>query len=405
MADLEATLAALDRVLSGPAETSFDKLFAPSFLAQIPATQLQSIFFRMVAETGGCVGHEILERPSPLSARVRWSFERGHTVEGVIGISEPSGAIVLLNFGLPSRPADTWQDLSTAIAALPGASSFELREVPSGRVLAAHEADRALGIGSSSKLAILATLLDAIAARRLRWEDLLHLEPRHASLPSGIMQTWPAGSPLTVHTAAVLLISMSDNTAADLLLDVLGRERVEGLLASTGVAAHPMRLPFLSTRGLFRLVAGDASLQERYQRGDRAERLALLAEAEKEPPEIAKLSSEPWPDEFDWFFAARDVNALLVHLAAQIDEDPHGRAVLGMNLEQIASREWAFVGFKGGSSPGRLSLAALLEARDGYRIAATLVTCAEPTALRMETAASLFRRATDLALAVHSEAH
>ena len=61
------------------------------------------------------------------------------------------------------------------------------------------------------------------------------------------MHTWPEGSPLTLHTAAVLLVSLSDNTAADLLLAELGRDRVEASLDGAGVGKHPMLRPFLST--------------------------------------------------------------------------------------------------------------------------------------------------------------
>lgn len=46
------------------------------------------------------------------------------------------------------------------------------------------------------------------------------------SLPGGILQNWPKGAPLTLHTLAGLMISQSDNTAADTLLEILGRDVV-----------------------------------------------------------------------------------------------------------------------------------------------------------------------------------
>jgi hypothetical protein len=405
MGDLESALSGVESVLSGKSMTPLAALFAPSFLAQVPIAHLESIFGRIHSEIGLCSGREILERPTEHSARVRWRFERGYVIEGTVGVAEGSGAIVFMNFGLPSRPTDSWNDLRTAIANLPGATSFELRELQGGRVLADHAAERALGVGSSSKLAIFAAVLDAVASGSRRWEDLLRLASRNRSLPSGIMHTWPEGSPLTLHTAAVLLVSLSDNTAADLLLAELGRDRVEASLDGAGVGKHPMLRPFLSTRAIFGLVSADAELRRRYREADRDGRLALIAQAEHAPPLIEKLSSEAWPAEFDWMLSAHEMNDLLAHLAVQIDRDPVGRGVFGMNLEQIASHDWRFVGFKGGSSPGRLCLAALLESGERQRVAVTLVNNVPPAELKVDVVAMLFRRATDLALSACAEAH
>ncbi len=48
------------------------------------------------------------------------------------------------------------------------------------------------------------------------WDEVVTLAAGRKSLGSGILQTWPDGSPLTLHTLATLMISRSDNTARTL---------------------------------------------------------------------------------------------------------------------------------------------------------------------------------------------
>jgi beta-lactamase class A len=49
------------------------------------------------------------------------------------------------------------------------------------------------------------------------------------------------------------MISISDNTAADHLLKILGRERMESALAETKHTKPQMDMPFLSTLEMFKL--------------------------------------------------------------------------------------------------------------------------------------------------------
>ncbi|TGD67441.1 hypothetical protein EYC08_01910 [Tabrizicola sp. WMC-M-20] len=77
------------------------------------------------------------------------------------------------------------------------------------------------------------------------WADVVRLDSHHISLPSGLMQDWPVGSSVTLHTAALLMIAESDNTATDLLIDLLGRDRIAARL---GLATQDL----LTTREILR---------------------------------------------------------------------------------------------------------------------------------------------------------
>ena len=89
MGELETALGAIDRYLGAGSPPPVEECFADSFLAQIPAPSLERVLAGMIDQMGACTEHRILERSSPRSAKVRWTFERGYTVEGSIGVSEP----------------------------------------------------------------------------------------------------------------------------------------------------------------------------------------------------------------------------------------------------------------------------------------------------------------------------
>src|SRR5207248_3224858 len=112
---------------------------------------------------------------------------------------------------------------------------------------------RELAIGSAFKLYILGELMREVNAHQRKLGDVVALDETVLSLPSGTLQTWPRGSPVTLHTLAAFMISISDNTAADHLLKILGRERVEGMLAETKHAKPELDAPFLSTLEMFKL--------------------------------------------------------------------------------------------------------------------------------------------------------
>jgi hypothetical protein len=192
-------------------------------------------------------------------------------------------------------------------------------------------------------------------------------------LPSGLVQDWPKGSPLTLHSLAALMISVSDNSAADTLLAVLGRDKVERLLPELGVRAAERNRPFLATRDAFALKLGDPGLLARWNASDEAGRRALLPELERisataldparrggRPAEIATV---------EWFASAADIVRTLDWLRRS--GDPAALDLLAINpgLGRSLAGEFGYFGFKGGSEPGVLNLSFLLRTRAGRWIA------------------------------------
>ncbi len=105
-------------------------------------------------------------------------------------------------------------------------------------------------LGSAFKLYVLDALGNAVASGKVRWNQPLTVTAQLKSLPSGELQNEPDGTQISVQDTAAKMISISDNTAANMLINLLGRSAVEAALSTTGMADPVLDRPFLTTRGL-----------------------------------------------------------------------------------------------------------------------------------------------------------
>jgi hypothetical protein len=360
----------------------FEKDFAPSFLKAVPPGQVAAILADY-HKKGGRVLSVLRSGGGPLAADYIFYAERA-TFPVKIGVTpEAPHLIHSLWFGVPAPSMKSLDEAVAALKMLPGKASLSLVELggKSPRVVKALLPDEPLALGSAFKLYLLGALLEEIEARRMSWEQVVRLEGARKSLPSGVLQTWPDGAPLTLHTAAAQMISVSDNTATDLLLAHLGRERVEAFQRHMGHKSPERNRPFLSTREMFIL---------KFSKDAAARLAAYLPLAEKErrallDGELAKTPVPPLEDLFlggpiaidrvEWFASTADLCRAMAFFHGRASSAA-GRAVLeilGINHGLVLSKEkWRRVGYKGGSEPGVLNLTWLLERKDGRAYALAL---------------------------------
>ena len=90
-----------------------------------------------------------------------------------------------------------------------------------------------------------ATITQATPPAGGNWSDVVNVD--RSSIGGGTVAGFPRGAPITLHTLASLMISISDNTATDILLHVVGRENVERMMAAMGVRDPARNRPLLST--------------------------------------------------------------------------------------------------------------------------------------------------------------
>lgn len=288
-------------------------------------------------------------------------------------IIDTSGLIRGLGLGpevsLPA-PRD-WAELDEALDS-PGVTSTALvARVESDRWVSLHERepDRLMPAGSAYKLYVLRALAHAIETGAVSWNDEITLRPPLRSLPTGEMQDLPDGTRATVRDTAHKMIAMSDNTAADMVMHLLGREAVHRAVAASGHQDPSVLRPFPASRELFEIGWGESSLLPAWAAGDTAGRERLLASIERPlTTRIQDLTRPAHQLGLDWFMSARDVGQVLFMLWQDCPRDASGtiREIVstypGVPIDRA---RWPFSMFKGGSCPGVVMFCWLLENRNG----------------------------------------
>ncbi len=321
--------------------------FSKAFLAQVSAERVAAIVRQLTAQLGAFEG---VRKEGENYVAV---FEKGE-VPVVIRLDE-KGRIVGLFLKPPRSRLHSLREAATAIEKLPGKTSLLVLE--GDRPLVEHAAGTRLAVGSAFKLSVLAALMEAVENGDHRWGETLPLRAAWKSLPSGALQDWPAGTPLTLADLAGRMMAESDNTATDHLIHLLGRERVERF-------AYQNR-PLLTTRALF-VLRTDPELKERWLKGDEAERRAVVREAEARPlPTPEELLAAGADLRLEWRYSTRELCAL----AYRALKTP----LSGINPGLARPEVWKQIAFKGGSDLGALNLTTALVSKDDrrYCVAAT----------------------------------
>jgi beta-lactamase class A len=186
--------------------------YEPRFLQSIPFGMIAPIPKRVTDGLGA------YRRTTGSGGRYISEFEKG-TVEAHIHINA-DGKIDNFRLLSPVLTAGGIDTPAKELSALPGNVAYVLIENHKER--ATQNPNAALAAGSASKLAVLAALRDQIAAGRRHWSDVVPLQENWKSSPSGVLRSWPSGTPITIATYAAQMISVGDNTAADALAWVVG---------------------------------------------------------------------------------------------------------------------------------------------------------------------------------------
>ena len=263
------------------------------------------------------------------------------------------------------RAPDTFGRIAGEIAALPGHTGFLVAELEGEtiRPLAAADADRQFAVGSTFKLYVLDELAAQITAGERRWADVVPLS--HLSFSSVATANWSRDTPVTLQTLANWMISVSDNGAADTLIHLLGRERIEERMRTAGHGDPSRNIPFLTTVEAFALKGNNFSdlradfigADDRTQRGliaDNRDRLIL--------DHVDGVSFQAGPrfiDSLEWFASPRDIARLMIDLRARQSGEAMAAMAINSGLGPVAAADWRYLGYKGGSENGVLSMSLL----------------------------------------------
>ncbi|WP_166041766.1 serine hydrolase [Sphingosinicella sp. YJ22] len=345
--------------------------FAPGFLAQVPEAQINQISASLAQQHGAVQALDSVQPRSATAGTIRIRTERAILVMDLgIEPQAPHRIVQLLVTGVEPIGGDSFAAIMQELRELPGQVNFAVARLDeSGPTLvASHNPDQALAIGSTFKLIILGEISRQVGAGRLGWDQVVPIE-RH-SLPSGLLQDWPLGSPVTVHTLAGLMISRSDNTATDALLRLAGRDNVERMMATMGMRSAARNRPFLTTMEAFQLKAEDAPVIAQWRGADEAARRRMLRERYEEGGaaiDVTRLGAgTPLAiDTVEWFASAADLARVMDWLRRNGDETTHGILAISPGMPRPAAAPYSYLGFKGGSEAGVINLTWLVRNNEG----------------------------------------
>ncbi len=338
-----------------------EDIFSAAFLAQVSADQFRTIAKQITGQFGSALAVETLDNPAGPRSAIAIRMERA-IAKGTIGVGA-DGKVNELLLQTFDPVDDSVAKIETDLEALPGEVSWWFAPLDgSAPVLSGNPEDQ-MALGSTFKLYVLATLAREVAEGKRAWNDTVTL-PDTRSFPSGMMQDWPGNAPVTLMTLANLMISISDNTATDALIDVLGRDAIEATLVESGHSDPALNMPFMKTRDMFLLKAGTDDRLNAYREGDTGERLSILESIETPVLSLDEVSAafagDPIALDVEWFASAADLSALFRFMRETAD--PRAFEVMAINsgANEGAREGWDYIGYKGGSEPGVLNFTWLL---------------------------------------------
>jgi Beta-lactamase enzyme family len=336
---------ALERVLVGP--TLKAEWFAESFLIGIPLTKVAQVLASVQTEFGP------YQSIQPFGENFHAIYERGKQL-----VKIKLNDLGQINYLLlkPVAVALAPEEAIEILKSFPGQTNLLILE--EDRPIASYNSDLPLAVASSFKLAVLTALQEKIENGDLSWNDVIELRPEDKSF-GGFLVNWFDGAVLTVESLAALMISVSENTATDTLMHLLGREAI--------IPYESRNKPLLTTREAFVLKSPiNEDLLQRYRNGNLSDRLVVLDEVALAPPPDPKLfTNTPTALDVEFFYTPQE----LCDLMSKVADLP----LMIINPGISGSKSWERVAFKGGSEPGVLNVTLLLKSKEGktYRVSAT----------------------------------
>lgn len=360
--------------------------FTAGFLKAVPPAQLNQ---SLVSVKSMALNKIVAAQDTQLVARITV----GTTSYDMVIHVDATGLMDGLRFAEPVEPKPTptsWAEVDKRVRAVAPEAGFLAAELTdSGKCRPVHgvAAGEARPLGSMFKLYVLGAVVSRIKSGAFGWDTRLTITPELKSVGSGELQDRPDGSKISVLEAAKLMISISDNTAADMLVHKAGRKTVERTMRDWGVR-DKRNVPLLTTRELFVLKGVDHPAGvKKYLSLSTAKKRAHL---DKVVAEIPPSKIQPWTtprdlDTIEWFASPSDIcraYAGLVKLSDRRVGEIMSINDAGIGLDKA---QWPTVWFKGGSELGVSDMGFLGRTSKGRTYVVTTLAANPKAALGEQT--------------------
>ncbi len=346
---------------------AFADYFDPHFQTAVPEPQFKAFSTGLIAQYGRAIAVDSIAPTSAHSGTVLLRFEKG-VATLLLDVSDDADARVTgLRVTGVTIAGDGFDKVAAEMAALPGQTGFLVAELDGRAVnpLASASADRQFAVGSTIKLYILDELAAQVAVGKRKWSDVVPLS--HFSFSSAATANWPADTPVTLQTLANWMISVSDNGATDTLIHLIGRKPIEARMRAAGHSAPSRNIPLLTTVEAFALKGNNfADLRPQFVNGnDEAQR--QLIESNRDRLTLSNVDGVSFTagprfiDSLEWFASPNDIARLMIDLRARQSKTLLAAMAINNGVGPVAAADWTYLGYKGGSENGVLSMSLLGE--------------------------------------------
>lgn len=125
-------------------------------------------------------------------------------------------------------------DLRAVSGAYSGGCTWSLTDLTMAKRISCDE-DRVMPTASLIKVPVLVALYTAAAARRCALDDRISYGAEHRCLGSGVLSKLTPGVTMVVRDAAVLMMTISDNSATNMCIDLIGLDSVNSTMRALGL--------------------------------------------------------------------------------------------------------------------------------------------------------------------------
>ncbi len=334
--------------------------FHRSFFKTLSYKKIKHILKSLYEMHGKVLKVKFVSIDSVTSANFIFYTDRDYLIPASITIEPRRGRITRLFFKPPYQEEVDIEDIKSKLEELPGRVGFMFKKLDAPKAeIESINGTEVFAIGSTFKLYTLAALVEG----KHSWKKVIGLKEESKSLPVGELRNWPEGAKLTLYSLAARMISKSDNTAADVIMDYLGRKNIEKRLEKLGCAKPKLLKPFLKTSEMFKLKSS-IHIAERYLSAGLKERYRILDEDLPKIPLDANLfTKKPFEiNRIEWPASPQDLCNLMDYFRKKNDDAALGIMRINPGLNAPKDK-FDYVGYKGGSEPGVLNMTWLLKTK------------------------------------------
>lgn len=355
---IAAAWKASSRISPDPIKLNY--VFDDKFIKRFGIEKLKKLFKDLYLQTGSVIKLSTVSFINEYQGDFFFLTEKGYIIPLTIGINQ-NGKINLFAVREAFKETLSTQDIIEKIKAL----SYEKKGILIKKLTQIEETlysfneDDLFAVGSVFKLFILSYL----AENEKRWDRVIKIAKNNKSLLSLVSSKYPDQAPLTIFSLAYHMIAEDDNTATDILIDYIGREKLEAYI-KTLTANYALNTPLLKISEVLKIKA-KPSIAERYQKASESEKRRLVNSLNNEEIDISNVefSTPSFIPTIGWFLSPNDICKLMDHL--RILNHPFVEAILSANtLLDTKSASYLWAGFKGSKEEGVLSLNWLLQRKD-----------------------------------------